>query len=372
MQSGTYLKLNKALRGLTEKEALAQGARGALRALPFALDESADHCDMYLLAAFRGAIVHATAFVGPSSDARGAGRAAALWMVELGDIGAGTKPAARQAMAAANGAARAGSFYEGRVDPQKGVADAATDAIRACCNVWPAAEQVFVNDASAIDTMDCAEALFQQPLFPATLQNLTTTDRAKLDGYLAADPETWGFWRAWYAGYVDGDPLDWDVQSQIALLPETVWLQGPAGVAHHIDIILARSVTAAAVDEAKHELRSASDTRYGIGGNFPPEAIEMSSPSITDELLAAWSPLREITAQLEAKDPDPTVIQTVLVHLKDFLDAGFRWVANKADLAVDTTIKWGIPAVGGGYLALNPNKIEAVIVAAEKWLLLLH
>ena len=110
MQSGTYLKLNKSLRGLSEQDALAQGARAALRALPLALVEGADGCDTYLLAAYRGAIVHSAAFVEPSPASRRAARSAALWMVELGHVGAKMERPARQAFAAANGAARAGSF----------------------------------------------------------------------------------------------------------------------------------------------------------------------------------------------------------------------------------------------------------------------
>lgn len=372
MQSGTYLKLNKSLRGLSEQDALAQGARAALRALPLALVEGADGCDTYLLAAFRGAIVHSAAFVEPSPASLRAARSAALWMVELGHVGAKMERPARQAFAAANGAARAGSFFSDRVDADKGVADAATDALRACANVWPEAESIIVQDVAAIDTVEGAEALFQQPLFPDALEKLTAPERETLDRYLAADPDKWMFWHAWYTGYVNGEPLDWDLQRQVALLPEHVWSQGPARVAKHIELIKARMATAVAVQEAEHELRSAACARHGIGGNFPPEPIELASPSATDELLAARTPLHQITEQLEMLEPDLTAIQSALAQLKEFLNMGFRWVASKVDLAVDTTIKWGIPAVGGGYLALNPDKIEAVISAAQKWLMLLN
>ncbi|MEO1556520.1 MAG: hypothetical protein AAFS01_08820 [Pseudomonadota bacterium] len=370
MQSGTYLKLNKALRGLSEQDALALGARAALRALPIALVEGADGCDMYLLAAFRGAIVHAAACSEPSPAARRAARSAALWMVELGHIGSKMERPARQAFAAANGAARAGSFFFDRVDPDKGVANAATDALRACANVWPEAETVIVRDVAAIDVLDGAVALFQQPLFPDNWEDLTAPERKTLDRYLAAEPEKWAFWHAWYNGYVNGQPLEWDLQREVALLPEHVWLESPVSVARHIERIKARMATVVAVRDAEDELRSAARTRHGIGGNFPPEPIDLPSPSVTDALLAARAPLREISAQVEMFEPELTVIQSALAQLKEFLNMGFRWVAGKADLAVDTTIKWGIPAVGGGYLALNPDKIEAVILAAEKWLLL--
>ena len=46
------------------------------------------------------------------------------------------------------------------------------------------------------------------------------------------------------------------------------------------------------------------------------------------------------------------------------LKAGGAWCAKKADLAVNAGINWGIPTVGG-YFAMNPEKLEAVIEAGK-------
>lgn len=372
MQSRNYRKLNKSLRQLTEKEALEQGARAALRALPFLTPKHSDTHDKHLLAAFRGAIVHAAAFVAPSSDARFAARTAALSLAGLTDTGNSLGPIGRQALAATNGAARAASVYSGRVDATKGVADASTDAIRACCIAFAESEKTFLGEAASIDPLNGRTTVFEEALFPKGLREQASTARSVLDNYLTAVPEKWAFWRAWYAGYIEGKPLPWELQARIALLPEEVWHQGPLHVAGKIEELIARDATATAISQAEKELQYASSSRHGIGGNNPPEAIEQSAISAADELFLACAPLEDIKEELDSEVPNEAKIRHALQRLQDFLNAGLFWAVGKADLAVDTTIKWGIPAVGGGYFALNPDKIEAVIVATQSWLTFLH
>ncbi len=50
------------------------------------------------------------------------------------------------------------------------------------------------------------------------------------------------------------------------------------------------------------------------------------------------------------------------------LKTGFAWCLKKANLIVDTAIKWAIPAGGTGYLALQPENLEAVIEVAKRLL----
>lgn len=49
-------------------------------------------------------------------------------------------------------------------------------------------------------------------------------------------------------------------------------------------------------------------------------------------------------------------------------NAFFKWAASKVDLTVDTAIKWAVPAIGGGYLVMNPDTLSTVIEAAKRWL----
>ncbi|WP_143037610.1 hypothetical protein [Allgaiera indica] len=44
-----------------------------------------------------------------------------------------------------------------------------------------------------------------------------------------------GFWRAWYQGYLDGQPLDWEFQNQVALIPDEDWKKGPDHIARLVE-----------------------------------------------------------------------------------------------------------------------------------------
>jgi hypothetical protein len=47
-------------------------------------------------------------------------------------------------------------------------------------------------------------------------------------------PEIWAFWLHWWDGVVSGRQLPWDLQEQVALIPDEVWEQGPEAVAKAI------------------------------------------------------------------------------------------------------------------------------------------
>ncbi len=45
------------------------------------------------------------------------------------------------------------------------------------------------------------------------------------------------FWRDWYQGFVEGNPLDWGLQREVALIPDEDWDKGPAHIAYIINKI---------------------------------------------------------------------------------------------------------------------------------------
>ena len=50
----------------------------------------------------------------------------------------------------------------------------------------------------------------------------------------------WSFWREWYQGFLDGKPLDWEIQRRVALIHDEIWEQGPEAVAEEIERMPAR------------------------------------------------------------------------------------------------------------------------------------
>ena len=49
----------------------------------------------------------------------------------------------------------------------------------------------------------------------------------------------WAFWREWYQGFLDGNPLDWELQRRVALIDDPIWEAGPEAVAEEIERIRA-------------------------------------------------------------------------------------------------------------------------------------
>lgn len=174
------------------------------------------------------------------------------------------------------------------------------------------------------------------------------------------------FWREWYQGFLDGKPLDWELQRRVALIENSIWEAGPEAVANEIEKIRAKFYLEKRIEELEADLNNATISRHGIGGNMPPESID--DTLIKQELVIVFQPLERIKEEIKKDDPDPSKLQKSTDALVVALKTGLGWCLKKADLIVDTTIKWAIPAVGTGYLALNPEKLEAVIEAAKNLL----
>lgn len=71
---------------------------------------------------------------------------------------------------------------------------------------------------------------------------------------------SWSYWYDWYSGFLTGDPLDWNLQRQIALISVEKWKSGPEAVAAEIERIRAEfSVPPSGKDRfPKHEPKSVS------------------------------------------------------------------------------------------------------------------
>lgn len=245
--------------------------------------------------------------------------------------------------------------------------DAQEECARACVldtNFFIVSESWFSQIMYQEILDDCDHISFEEPLW----SNLNTSGIDPLKGIL----ERWSrtltvnsFWHDWYNGFFKGKPLDWELQRRVALIDDALWEIGPTAVAEEIDKIRAKFNLEKRVKELEDELRRATVNRRGIGGNMPPEPID--DDLIAKELIIVWRPLQDLKDEIAKDEPDATRLQQIIEALITALGTGFAWCLKKGDLIVDTAIKWALPA-GGGYLALNPEKLEAVIEAAKKML----
>jgi hypothetical protein len=73
--------------------------------------------------------------------------------------------------------------------------------------------------------------LLLAPLWPSQAPDWFRTADGATRAILLRDPQTWSFWLRWWDGVLSGNQLDWDLQKEVALIPDAIWQQGPAAVA---------------------------------------------------------------------------------------------------------------------------------------------
>jgi hypothetical protein len=182
-------------------------------------------------------------------------------------------------------------------------------------------------------------------------------------------PVSQGFWKRWHASYLAGAPLDWDLQRRVALIPDGTWQSGPDAVAEaiaRIEALFAVETALAELAKERAEVRAVRD-RLGIGGNGAPAEYRLE-PEIQRATTIIWAAVDDIQEQVQAETPDKAVIERALGALRSGLGVLLKWCGRKADLAVDSVIKWGAPATAAGYADLNPDKMSALVKAVENWL----
>lgn len=347
---------------------VAFSARAALRALPRLGDESVNEISKLLWRVFRSLIISTvaaaevldgeevflnSAFYSTAADTWSA-FADAVFSAHYSALGE-NKPEIAAGVLSSSVLVRAAG-YDDDDEADKEMVDWSELAYRQA-----------ESDARFLENSPPAQ-LFQQPLWlsasmPATL----ATSYDKLTAYRSSQNEKWGdflnFFLEWYSGMLDGQPMSWDLQRRVALIDDAIWEIGPEAVAEEIAKIRAKFDLEKRVEELEAELRRATVNRHGIGGNMPPEPLH--DGPIAQALGIVRQPLEDLKDEIAKDDPDPIRLQKIIEALVMALKKGFAWCLKKGDLIVDTAIKWAVPTVGTGYLALNPEKLEAVIEAVK-------
>lgn len=343
------------LKQQTQETCVKIATRAALRVFPIAthINQPNDNQIQHAFLTARAILTAGVAGTMPTPDVRFAADAAATNAATIPD-GARIAGSARVAYAAARTA------Y---------VDDANALAAHAVAHATQAASDTdAARAATHADTIIEPNDLFQTPIWHEPGEPVWLVSALiPFSNLLESGPE-WSFWREWYQGFLDGKPLDWELQKEIALISDEDWKKGPEWIAGRIAGIRARFELQERIVELESELARATPSRHGIGGNNPPDGIE-GAPHIAKELTVIWEPLQDLADQTRASKPNKSKIQKTIEALHAALTAGLKWFASKVDRAIDKTIDWGIPY--GGYLVLNPDKLEAVIEAAKIWLTLI-
>ncbi|MEL6235625.1 MAG: hypothetical protein AAFR46_14570 [Pseudomonadota bacterium] len=248
-----------------QEVAVAIAARAALRATPIlALARLDDETSQtLLLPSFRARVIgsvrmrsHSIAVsraAGSATFAIHAARSSAADAADTDTLASAASAADTMLVSAATADATltAASAALGSGAAARAAARAAADAARAAALAADAADAAaFWDDVSAdatiVENGAGPVARFDQPLWheagmPAGLQ----VGWARLRTYLTETDPRMRFWAEWYQRMLDGDPMDWAMQEEIALLPDQDWDAGPDRIAERIAVIEAKYLSQA-------------------------------------------------------------------------------------------------------------------------------
>ncbi|TRD21697.1 hypothetical protein [Palleronia caenipelagi] len=121
---------------------------------------------------------------------------------------------------------------------------------------------------------------------------------------LAQSDPIWSFWARWYDGFLRGEPLDWELQKQIALIPDNDWAKGPAHIARLIEKIEAKARPVAVPDLPAEMIRTHVQNLLA-SPEFSARTSELAADTVKAQLdllrnETGWNQLPEELRHLEA------------------------------------------------------------------------
>lgn len=124
------------------------------------------------------------------------------------------------------------------------------------------------------------------------------------EGFVKAtkDDPVWQYWVEWYQGLMGGRPIDWEFQSAVAQIDDTIWRKGAQAVAEEIERLRAAMAAAAA---ARAEAAAAAAASQAAAQERIQAAMPASVDHLLDNRILATAVLDGAAAALRATAPKP-------------------------------------------------------------------
>jgi len=254
----------------------------------------------------------------------------------------------------------------------------------------------FVSDLGGISLGDANDLLmdknssgiFQRPLWGSSIIPEPVSERWSAFASLHDDASEWAFWIEWYQGFWDNKPMSWELQNRVALgVVDDVWEQGVGAVAEAIREIDtswsngnksiddpfysdetargAKKEVAARREDVLNGAPTTEKDRLGIGGNNPPVELE-NYQELEERAVVIWASITSLETHLEQEGPFRADVEATLQELEGATNDVRKWLARKADLTVDTLIKWGVPPLML-FILSKVAELDALINALKVW-----
>ncbi|MGY9049553.1 MAG: hypothetical protein ACKVKF_21560 [Rhodobacterales bacterium] len=160
--------------------------------------------------------------------------------------------------------------------------------------------------------------------------------------------DDWRFWLAWYDHALNpqGQPPNWTMLEEIALIDANIWDAGPKEALPVINAIWERyQLVGEAIDlrEAFSSVRSANASAIQRSHNNPPELLDASQP-VAHAVSSVAQSLDETIEGLSNPSPD----KTRLAKIAHEMLAALKAIGSYCGKVLDTVTMAGAQAVGTG------------------------
>jgi hypothetical protein len=149
------------------------------------------------------------------------------------------------------------------------------------------------------------------------------------------DPDAiWIFWTEWYQGMLDGTPMDWDLQYQVALIEDAVWQDGAEAVAGEIERIRAKFDLEQEVKQLKEKLLSLRQvtTTAQIGDNGGPPLNDPEDIAFQTDLSQIWQRVEELENEIDSPTPSIDKLGALAAWFQAFFIRAAKYLGAKADI----------------------------------------
>lgn len=215
------------------------------------------------------------------------------------------------------------------------------------------------------------QGINQSPLWPDTPPDWFTEADQETRAIWTENPAHWEFWTRWWDAAIAGTPLDWDLQRDIALIPDYVWKQGPGAVAIEIARVEELHALRRELAELKRRIEQPEQVIEAVAGadlrghNNPPELIETPA-ELRETLVVVWEELREAEREVAKPLPEPGRLrrngQAILSAAKSIA----AYCLEVGDVVVKNAAKAVGAALGVGIVAAILSNLPAIMSFAEK------
>ena len=360
----------------------AIAARSAMRALPALMDVVDETFNKtpgasLLLSGLRATLISGGASTCPHTDMNRL-QAAALSAADSADSAAHSA-ALSAALSAAHSAHSAARSADSAADFARSAVSAVSAAHSAARSADSAADSAARSAARSATFTDADRGrdgdphqIFAAPLWPNG-DDVAHLLKMWSDFEVQPDPDgTWNFWRTWYRGMLIGEPIDWDLQLQVALIDDKIWEAGPKAVAKGIERIRAKFELEQEVRRLKEQLvtQEQDNASPQIGDNGGPPLDALPAKAFKKDILLLWEDIDELEAEITKPEPSPAVLKRVAQSLSEIALRIAAYCSTTMDVSVKAAAKTFGATLGsiGATEIVKPGSIEAVAKAIGKFL----